>query len=196
MKCGVAFFAGMTGMGKTYKALETLKCAIAENGNPALIIDTRRDQLFDGLEHTETVEECLELLYPTEESGLPRRNVCFTPVRLHEDFDALMAAITAKETGGVNVLIDESHLFCDSHYISDEFSNALRLWRQHRFGDNLFLICSQRPSDLHGVGYAACTQGKYIFRPGDKDLEPTAKLFRLEETELRALQERQFIFVP
>lgn len=187
---GVSFYVGMTRTGKTYLALEHLKAAVAENGNPALILDMIGAENFRTDPHEATVDAVLAKLY-----GTPRTHATFRP-RSEAEVDQIFRAIADDGTGGVNVLVDEIYWVpCNARKISPDFSKALRGWRHHALGPNLFFLTSQRPGDLHGDGYAARDR-LYVFRPAEgRDVERLEKDFGLEREKLLALKQREFILV-
>lgn len=185
---GVTFYVGMTKTGKTYLALEHLKAAVIENGNPALVLDMIGAENFQDVPHEKTVDDVLAKIY-----GNPRTHATFKP-RSEEETAALMRAISDEFTGGVNVLVDEIYWVpCKAHKILPDFSLALRSWRHHRCGPNVFFLTSQRPGDLHGDGYAA-RHAMYVFRPSEgRDVDRLVKDFSLPKEEMLALKAREFI---
>lgn len=187
---GVSFYVGMTKTGKTYLALDHLREAIIENGNPGLIVKMVNTSTLEGLPCEKSLDDVLAKLY-----GNPRTNAVYKP-KSEDETEALMRAISADDTGGVNVLVDEIYWVpCNGRKIATEFSKALRGWRQHKLGNNVFFLTSQRPGDLHGDGYTART-ALYVFRPAEgSDVDRLQKDFGLERERMLALKQREFILV-
>lgn len=187
---GVSFYVGMTQSGKTHLALEHLKAAIVENGNPALILNMIGAQNFLGMPHETSVDAVLGKVY-----GSPRTNALYRP-KGEEETAQILRAINDDRLGGVNVLIDEIYWVpCKPHQILPELSLALRGWRHHLLGPNEFYLTSQRPGDLHGDGYAA-REKLFIFRPSEgRDVDRLVKDFGQEKEKLLALKAREYILL-
>lgn len=187
---GVSFYVGMTKTGKTHLALEHLKAAIEANGNPGLILDMISAENLRDFPHEKTVDDVRVRLY-----GKPRTNAVYRP-RAEEETAEILRSINDDRLGGVNVLIDEIFWVpCKGQKILPELSEALRGWRHHALGDNLFFLTSQRPGDLHGDGYAARSD-LYVFRPSEgADVDRLHDDFGLDREKMLALKAREFIHV-
>lgn len=187
---GVSFYVGMTGTGKTHLALEHLRAAVAENGNPALILDLIHAKNLRDLPHEPTVDAVLEKLY-----GKPRRHATYCP-RTEEEMGQIFRAISDDYTGAVNVLVDEIYWVpCNARKILTDFSMALRGWRHGLLGENWFFLTSQRPGDLNGDGYATRSR-MYVFRPGEgRDVDRLERDFGVPRDRMLALKAREFILV-
>lgn len=187
---GVSFYVGMTKTGKTYLALKHLKEAIVENGNPGLIVKMVNTSTLDGLPVEKSLDDVLVRLY-----GSPRTSAVYKPKGEAETAE-LMRAISHDDLGGVNVLVDEIYWVpCNGRKIDEDFSKALRGWRQHALGNNVFFLTSQRPGDLHGDGYTA-RSALYVFRPAEgSDVDRLQKDFGLERERMLALKQREYILV-
>jgi hypothetical protein len=189
---GVSFYVGMTGTGKTYLALEHLKAAVAENGNPSLILDMVGAKNFKTFPHEATVDAVLQKLY-----GNPRTHAIYRP-RSEAELNQIFNAVGAEDDGpgAVNVLVDEIFWVpCNGHKILTSFSKAIRGWRHPWLGESIFFLTSQRPGDLHGDGYAARDR-MYVFRPSEgRDVDRLEKDFGIPREKMLALKEREFILV-
>ena len=187
---GVSFYVGMTKSGKTFRALEDLKAAIVENGNPGLILDMIGAENFLDMPHESTVDAVLAKLY-----GSPRRNAVYRP-KSEDETAAIFRAVNDDRLGGVNVLVDELFWIpCKAQKILPEFAAALRGWRHHKLGPNVFFLTSQRPGDLHGDGYAA-RSALYVFRPSEgRDVDRLEKDFGIPRERMLALPAREFILI-
>lgn len=168
---GVFFYLGMTGSGKTYKALQDLRSDVDATGWPTLILDLMPSSTFLNLPHEVDVDRVLEKLYdPRKISG-----AVYTPRRDdYSDFDAIMRALQA--SGRVHVLVDECFWVASWRRIRLEFSKALRAWR-HAGGVGLtWRVTTQRPGDLHAdmravspTVYAFATDGSADLRRLEQD---------------------------
>ena len=151
----VHWYVGITGSGKTTRALEDLAADIETNKRPGLIIDSQGVQLLSKIHHADSWKKCVRRVFG---EGL---NCAFIP-RSGEEVGAIFTV--ARELGAVNILFDEAAFFMSSRSIPKPIELAFRThfhWGKGQGG--IIRASTQHLADLAPVA-VQCTTTIKTFR--------------------------------
>lgn len=147
----VHWYVGITGSGKTTRALIDLGEDIAKNRRPALVIDSQGVKLLSKIHHASTWQKCALRVFDK------KQNCAFIPKKV-EEVGALFAV--ARELGGVNILLDEAAFWMSSRSIPRQIELA---FRTHLHTNLIIRATTQHLADISPVGIQ-CTTTIKAFR--------------------------------
>lgn len=194
MDPGCYYYFGVTGAGKTYKALEDVKRACSEDGRPILILDCMPDKYnLPSLHHEPSARQTLEKVFGAGEHAI------YTPSH-RDELTYILRGVKAGPR--VHVLWDEPAVHFAKRDLPVDISAAIRGWRhteeKERYGEgHSFHIVSQAPGDLEDRAWWLTVPEVYAFRlERTVDLERVRDEFKMDPAVIGNLAEREFRVYP
>jgi len=181
----VHWYVGVTGSGKTTRALADLAEDIARNKCPALVIDSQGVKLLAGIRHVDTWQKCALRVFDK------RQNCAFIP-KTTEEVGALFSV--ARELGDVNILLDEAAFFLSSRSIPKPIERALRThfhWGGGKGGT--VRLTTQSLADISPVGIQCTTSIKAFRCSSARVLQRLREEWGYNADEVERLERGEFI---
>lgn len=177
----VHWYIGVTGSGKTTRALQDLGDDIKGNKRPALVIDSQGVKLLAGISHCRSWQETARQVW------IKKRNAAFIP-KSPEEVSALFAV--ARELGNTNILLDEAAFWMSSRSIARPIELAFRT----HLHTGLTIRATTQAMDTIAPVAMQCSTSIKIFRCNSlRILERLKQEFAVKPEEVERLERGQFL---
>ena len=182
----VHWYVGVTGSGKTTRALQDVADDIRKTGWPALVIDSQGVRLLASIKHRKTWKEVVRDVW------IERKNSDFIP-RDAEEGGAVFSV--ARELGKVIILLDEAAFWMSSRSMGPKaLERAFRThfhWGGGKGG--IIRATTQHLADLAPVAIQCTTTIKTFRCTSARILERLKQEFQYNPDEIEKLERGQFI---
>ena len=181
----VHWYVGVTGSGKTTRALQDTAEDIHTTKWPALVINSQGIRLLSSIHHEKTWQNTARRVWGK------RLNCAFIPKNA-EEVGALFTV--ARQLGSVVILLDEAAFFMSSRNIPKPMELAFRTHFHHGQGKGSIIRCTtQHLADLAPVAIQCTTSIKTFRCTSARILERLKQEFAYDPAAVENLERGQFI---
>ena len=152
---GASWYAGQTGTGKTWLAVEHALEVQGGTGWPLLILDPARDRELSKIDNVQRVTSARDAIRGVWGDGA---NVIWTPDEMADADYVFKAALKGRQ---VVLLVDEAHLWTSG---GRRESALVRLLRMHRHAEVRCLLTAQHLSADIPAAALSCAPELYCFQ--------------------------------